>query len=425
MSALVSEVGSEAGSSVVVSGHWYPALSSDRRAATLMLDGRRFRLAFTPPSVRAEESEGARWSEAAEEGEAAKGEAADRDESDPVIEGDADSLDISDRLGATARRITFEDASLFETADNASIDAWLGSTGHAARRSIGIHRLENSGRMIVLSLVATIAVVFSVFRWGLPAGAEYLSNRLPVAAHETIGSGTLATMDRLLLDESELDAERQAEIDSRFRSMVQALPDQGFTLKLHFRRLGDIPNAFALPGGDVVVTDALVDLVENPDELDSVLLHEIGHVHERHGMQQAIQASAITLVLALSIGDVGALGEIAAGIPVFLLQSNYSRRAETEADEFAFAGMAATGRDPKHFATIIRRLSESGRPRAPDETEKGGQDRENVDATDKSADKSASDWYSSHPDAERRALRALEVSRKMANGSYQPSFPDP
>jgi len=203
------------------------------------------------------------------------------------------------------------------------------------------------------------------------------------------------------------------------------LPDQGFTLTLRFRRLGDIPNAFALPGGDVVVTDALVDLVENPDELDSVLLHEIGHVHERHGMQQAIQASAITLVLALSIGDVGALGEIAAGIPVFLLQSNYSRRAETEADEFAFAGMAATGRDPKHFATIIRRLSESGRPRAPDETEDGGQDRDNADAPDKSAGKSASDWYSSHPDSERRALRALEVSREMADGSYQPSFPDP
>lgn len=401
----------------VVPGHWYPALSSERCAAILTLEGQRFSL----ERLAAADDPNAAMDEGAN--------AVTNAEAGIVLAGDTDTLDISNRLGATARRITLDDGSLFETGDNTSIDAWLGTSDHAAGRSVGIHRLESSGRMIVLGVLVTVGVVFAAFRWGLPAGAEYLSNRLPVAAHETIGNGTLATMDRLFLEESELDDDSKAEIRTRFESMVAALPDQGFTLTLHFRKLADVPNAFALPGGDVVVTDALVDLVEEPEELDSVLLHEIGHVHERHGMQQAIQASAITLILALSIGDVGVLGDVAAGIPVFLVQSNYSRRAETEADEFAFAGMAATGRDPKHFATIIRRLSESGRARPTDETEAGekeagersAQSRDEADASDESA----SDWFSSHPDAERRAARALEVSREMADGRYQPSFPEP
>ena len=48
------------------------------------------------------------------------------------------------------------------------------------------------------------------------------------------------------------------------------------------------------------------------------------------------------------------------GVPVFLLQSSYTRKSEAEADEFAFSEMAELGKDPKHFADIIIRLSEFG-----------------------------------------------------------------
>jgi len=170
---------------------------------------------------------------------------------------------------------------------------------------------------------------------------------LPVAADVRVGQGVLATMDRFFLEESALDPARQAEITARFEGLVRASPDEGFSLRLHFRRMGGVPNAFAIPGGDVVVTDTLVELVEHPEELDSVLLHEIGHVHERHGMRHAIQASAITLVVSLLLGDVGGLGELATAVPIFLLQSSYSRKSEREADEYAFARMLKTGRDPK------------------------------------------------------------------------------
>ena len=371
---------------VKIGGHWYAARSSARHAAVLELDGGRYRIELVGESTASARST-----------EMGDGEASGIGASG-VGTGDAGTLAFSDRLAATARRVTFPDGALFETRDNAGIDAWLAGASHAGARSLGVHRLESSWTMIAVSLVATVLIAFTAFRWGLPAASGAISDRLPVAAHESVGRGALATMDRLILDESELDERERVEIAARFDALVAAVPDEGFDLALHFRRMGDVPNAFALPGGDIVVTDALIELAEHPDELDGVLLHEIGHVHERHGMRHAISASTVTLVVSLALGDVGGLGELATAVPAFLLQSGYSRRSESEADEYAFARMLETGRDPKHFATIIRRLGET----AP------------VGDGEELRVEPGRDWYSTHPDAEQRARRALEVSREGA-----------
>ena len=75
-------------------------------------------------------------------------------------------------------------------------------------------------------------------------------------------------------------------------------------------------NAFALPGGDIVVTDALVKLVGEGDGLTGVLAHEAGHVEYRHGLRQVIQSSAIGATAALLFGDVST---ILSGVPAALL----------------------------------------------------------------------------------------------------------
>ena len=51
----------------------------------------------------------------------------------------------------------------------------------------------------------------------------------------------------------------------------------------------EIPNALAFPSGDIVLTDKFVQLSKNQDEIDSVLLHEMGHVVHRHGLEMLIE----------------------------------------------------------------------------------------------------------------------------------------
>lgn len=376
----------QTGSTMRLEGLWYPAKSSQPYQGIAELTDERFRL-LTADQQQAEDPAPPAFSETAT--------------------GAIDELTISDRIGTTARRIHFADGSQFETLDNDAIDRWLKYSTHVSGRSMYLHRLESTWKMVALGVVVTVATVFSGFHWGLPAAATRIADALPVSAHEFIGRGTLTSMDRWILEDSVLDDSEQREIRNRFESLVASGATDGFEFKLHFRQMLGVPNAFALPGGDIVITDALTRLVEAPDELDAIMLHEIGHVLERHGMRHVIEASTLSLIVSLAIGDVGGLGQVAAGVPVFLLQSSYSRSSESEADEFAFARMLERGMDPKHFAAIMRRLEAMA-----GEADTTGDDT-GLDSSDIDKAETAPDWFSTHPDSERRARRAMDVSREL------------
>jgi Zn-dependent protease with chaperone function len=107
--------------------------------------------------------------------------------------------------------------------------------------------------------------------------------------------------------------------------------------ELKFRGGGKIgANAFALPGGFVVLTDELVALAETDLEIIAVLMHELGHVEMRHTLRQTLQGALPGLLLAAMTGDVDSL---ASGLPAALMQLRYSRQMETEADAYALASL--------------------------------------------------------------------------------------
>jgi Zn-dependent protease with chaperone function len=116
------------------------------------------------------------------------------------------------------------------------------------------------------------------------------------------------------------------------------------------------PNAFALPGGIIVITDELVALAKSDDELLAVLAHELGHVRLRHTMRRLLESSAVAMLIAGITGDIASTSSLAASAPAVLLQSKFSRDNETEADRFAFDLMRRAGIDPKYFAVLLARL---------------------------------------------------------------------
>ncbi|MBX2884230.1 MAG: M48 family metallopeptidase, partial [Granulosicoccus sp.] len=303
-------------------------------------------------------------------------------------------LDISDRTGSISRRITFSDDSLFETQDNDGIDEVLAGSAHKASKASVLHRLESSLPWVFVALIVTAGAAFSFFKWGLPAVSGSIARSLPVAVHENVAAGSMELLDRFWLEETELSEQEQADIQARFKNLISHIDQEDFNFRLYFRRMGGLANAFALPSGEIVVTDGLARLVDPPEELDAVLMHEIGHVLERHGMQHVIQASTVALIASLAIGDVSGSGELIAGVPAFLLQSNYSRKSEASADAFAFRELARQGIDPAHFATVILKLQASATTlpkKAPDQ--KTEDDAENAD------------YLSTHPDSQLRAKR--------------------
>lgn len=120
---------------------------------------------------------------------------------------------------------------------------------------------------------------------------------------------------------------------------------------------GAEPNAFALPGGFVFVTQSLVELCgRDPDEIAFVLGHEMGHIIRGHAMNRIIGASAIAVVSrAAPIRGVLAGWLRRAGTQV--LESAYSQDLESEADRFGVHLVVAAGYEPRASVQLFRRLA--------------------------------------------------------------------
>ena len=133
-------------------------------------------------------------------------------------------------------------------------------------------------------------------------------------------------------------------------------------------------NAFAAPGGLILVTRGMLRLCKNEDELAAVLAHEIGHVEGQHGLR-AIKSSRLTTaftVLAqesvrqLAGGEIGQLMEAFEGsvgdVVSTLTTSGYSRELEREADKSAVAILKGVGYDPRGLTAMLAEMHARLRP---------------------------------------------------------------
>src|SRR6185436_5206099 len=125
-------------------------------------------------------------------------------------------------------------------------------------------------------------------------------------------------------------------------------------------------NAFALPGGTIVLTDGLVAAAQSDDEILGVLAHEVGHVEGRHSLQQIYRAAGLAVMALLIAGDSSEIVDNVVSQASALTLLSYSRGFEADADQRSVALMQAAGRDPGAFLDLIDRLSAGAKgPRMP------------------------------------------------------------
>ena len=320
-----------------------------------------------------------------------------------VATGNVHALAVSDRVGNIPRRITLPDGAVFETADNDAIDSWLQDSSHRAARIGLLHHLESHWQWIALSVIVVVLVGFVTVRWGMPWASHKLAYAMPDKVTEIISAETMEILDRVLFEESCLDEFEQQRLRKHFNQVLLPMQQAGFEYRLHFRRMSDIPNALALPAGDIIITDRLIEIAASQEEIDAVLLHEIGHVVHRHGLQQVLHSSMLTMALIMISGDLSATGNIAIALPVFLLESHYSREHESEADRYAFEQMMTAGIDPAYFGSIMEKMSADM--------------EDNVADPDKSTppddDETRYEYLSTHPPTPARIERAQQYSTEF------------
>ncbi|HYQ70774.1 MAG TPA: M48 family metallopeptidase [Gammaproteobacteria bacterium] len=260
---------------------------------------------------------------------------------------------VSPRIGYADRFIALPDGSQFQCADDPTLDLLPqhSRTEHAAAW------LEQRIGVAIASVFLIVTLLAGGYEYGLPAAANRIAAGIPIDTEQTLGGQALAWLDDSnWFQASRLDQDVRDRIRWKFEGLCAELPFNRY-YQLEFRDSVYIgANAFALPGGTIVITDDMVNLAESDDEVLAILAHEIGHVEYRHVMRQALQSSVVAAAAATITGDAATLGVAVAGFPSVVAQTEYSRDFETEADDFAFRLLHEHDMSPEVFATVMERI---------------------------------------------------------------------
>ena len=197
---------------------------------------------------------------------------------------------------------------------------------------------------VALWSAAALGAVYAIIFHLVPALSDQMAVLIPPEAEVALGDEMAGQFARLLTREDEPRYCSTRAGDRALAALTDRLAAGAETHVPLDVRVLDHPmvNAFALPGGRIVVFRGLLREAESPEELAGVLAHEIGHVAARDPTRLALRSAGTAGLLGLLLGDVtGATATVA--LSEAMLRSGYQREAETEADRYAADLLAREG----------------------------------------------------------------------------------
>ncbi len=208
---------------------------------------------------------------------------------------------------------------------------------------------------LIAGLGAVAAAVGLFVFVGLPALSGPLARRTPPEFERRIGANFES---QVAIAFPACDGEAgQAALQALGRRLQDA--DGPFEIRVRAVQ-APMVNAFALPGGGVLVTGELIDMASTPDELSAVIAHEVAHVQARHVMQAVWRALGVGLLLDAVVGGGTGAGQQAMLLAGSITDLRYSRTAEAEADARGQELLADRGLSSEGMAPFFERLAARG-----------------------------------------------------------------
>jgi len=205
---------------------------------------------------------------------------------------------------------------------------------------------------IAVSLIGALALSL----WfGSDLLVEYAVNRIPVEWEQKLGES--AYRDFLLQQTVIKEGPAVAAVNEITKRLTEKIPDDPYKFEVSVVK-SDAVNAFALPGGYVVVFTGLMKKAETGEELAGVLSHEFNHVLRRHGLNRMVKQLGLFAVVSIVLGNQQGLIGLMKQVGVELLTLKFGREQETEADLTGLQLLHRARIDPNGMVRFFERLSE-------------------------------------------------------------------
>jgi Zn-dependent protease with chaperone function len=214
---------------------------------------------------------------------------------------------------------------------------------------------------LVWSLVGgmTLATVLGLW-FGSDLLVELAVSRIPVEWEQKLGES--AYRDFLSHQEVMKEGPAVTALGEMTQRLIEQIPNNPYKFDVTVVK-SDVINAFALPGGYVVVFTGLMKKAESGEEVAGVLSHELNHVLQRHGLERILKSLGLLTVAAIVLGNQQGLVGMMKQLGVELLTLKFGREQETEADLTGLQLLQRAKIDPSGMIRFFERLSEKDQGR--------------------------------------------------------------
>jgi predicted Zn-dependent protease len=254
-----------------------------------------------------------------------------------------DTLQLSWPRGGQTHAVTLSDPA----ATRALVDSAPPGFAPKLRRGHSTMHYHRRKWNVVIGVLAGLAMLAGLAWWRSEAITGWLAGRVSLETEIGIGERALAELEKThQLTQEGVAAQTVADIGARLT--------QGSRYQYRWYVSDDDEvNAYALPGGIVVVNKGMIEEAASAEELAGVLAHEVQHVEHRHTLQQLISSAGWAAVLAVVLGDVSAITAI---VLHQLGNLRNSRKLEAQADTEGMKALARAGIPLDGMASLFQRL---------------------------------------------------------------------
>ncbi|HEY1113692.1 MAG TPA: M48 family metallopeptidase, partial [Chitinophagaceae bacterium] len=230
-------------------------------------------------------------------------------------------------------------------------------TGRMAQQAKSVYSRRGSTLLKLLLAIVILGVV--LYFVAVPRIASGLAGNVSMNYEKELGEG----MYRSMRGSFTVDEKRTALINEFFRQLNVR---SDYNIQITVVK-GDVANAFAIPGGRIVVYDKLLSGITSYPQLAALLAHEYVHVQNRHTLRSLFRQLSSRMILSLLLGNLDVVGAVLVQNTDQLKDLSYSRSLETEADEEGALLLAKRGVDCKGFVELFELLQkETGGQEVPE-----------------------------------------------------------
>ncbi len=246
-------------------------------------------------------------------------------------------------------------------------------------------------RMNVFSLGIMVVILLAGVYWGISSIVPWAGLKLIKPTTETeLGE----KMYQSMMQGETIDKERTKLLQEFARSMQLS---NNYPIKLTVVKNKEV-NAYAIPGGNIVVYSGIIKAMKSPDELAALLGHETAHINERHSLRSILRSAATGLIVSVVLNDISGVFSIVVENAEGLRTMHFSRGIEKNADEEGMKILVKNNIHPLAMKKLMQRLKENS-PEIPE----------------------VLSFMQSHPATDERIKHATEFAVPYKNSSFAPN----